>query len=413
MRILFVHQSFPGQYRHIVRSLASSGSHQIVALGINNLAEPIPKSITYIQYKISRGNTVGLHDWLLDVDSKLIRGEACATQATQLKNDGFTPDIICAHPGWGEALFLKDIWPNVPLLCYQEFYYNSYGFDFDFDPEFSSQMAWTDRARIRFKNINPMSMLEASNWNVTPTHFQRSTFPQASRQRISVIHDGIDTTYATPISTPQPLPLPDGTVVKANELNVTFVNRSIEPYRGCHTFIRSIPYILDKCPEAHIFIVGSPDTVSYGMASPNLSWRDTFLAEISGNYDPTRIHFTGALPYSNFIHLLQLSKCHVYLSYPFVLSWSMLEAMSIACPIVGSRTAPVQEFIQSGHNGLLVDFFSPKELSEAIKTILTDVKLSKNLGEQARNLIESRYSLKKCVPLQLALIELVQSGALD
>ena len=344
MNILFVHQSFPGQYRYLVRSLAGNSQHRVVGLGVNDLTEPIPPNVTYVKYPLLRSNTPGIHDWLLDIDSKVIRGQSAATAAASLKQDGF-PDIICAHPGWGEALFMADIWPNVPLLCYQEFFYNSHGFDYDFDPELQGVPDWKLCARLRLKNSNPLLMLEASSWNITPTKFQRSTFPTNWQSRISVIHDGIDTHLAAPESGSSSIQLSDGTLLSSGEPIITFVNRHIEPYRGCHTFIRAIPEIQRRYPSARIVVVGSTEGVSYGKPAPSNSWKDFFLSEIEDSYNPERLHFAGSLAYGSFLKLLKLSACHVYLTYPFVLSWSLLEAMSCALPVVGSSTAPVQEVI--------------------------------------------------------------------
>ena len=398
MKILFVHQSFPGQYRHILRALDRQGGHQIVGLGISNLSEALPASVHYFRYSLGRGNTPGIHNWLTDVDSKLIRGEACATAAAELRDKGFIPDIICSHPGWGEALFLRDVWPGVPLLCYQEFYYNSHGFDFDFDPELQGSPDWKSCAALRLKNANPLLMLEASSWNITPTYFQRSSFPTAWQPRISVIHDGIDTQLAIPDSNVLPLTLPDGTLLSLGEHTITFVNRNLEPYRGCHTFIRSIPIIQQLHPESRIVVVGSTEGVSYGKAAPENSWLNLFLDEIKGHYDPNRVHFTGPLAYPNFLHLLKLSACHVYLSYPFVLSWSLLEAMSTALPIVGSATSPVKEVISHGETGLLVDFFSPSHLAESISSLLTERTLAAKLGQRARELVQDRFSCSIVYP---------------
>ena len=198
-------------------------------------------------------------------------------------------------------LFLGDVWPTVPLLCYQEFFYNAYGFDYDFDPEFQGCLDWQTAARLRLKNANPLLMLESSSWNVTPTQFQRSTFPNEWQSRISVIHDGIDTHVAAPDPGVQPLTLPDGTCLTSGEPIITFVNRRIEPYRGCHTFIRAIPEIQRRHPDARIVVVGSTEGVSYGKPSLGASWRDVFLQEIEGNYDPQRLHFTGSLDYGVFL----------------------------------------------------------------------------------------------------------------
>ena len=207
------------------------------------------------------------------------------------------------------------------------------------------------------KNAYLHLTLDSSYWNVTPTDFQRSTFPSRFQSSISAIHDGIDVRRASPSDKISSLLLPDQTKLTKGERIVTFVNRSLEPYRGCHTFIRSIPHILRLVPDARIVIVGSRSGVSYGAPCTDGEWSDLFLSEIAGTYDESRVHFVGTLPYNLFIPLLQLSACHVYLTYPFVLSWSLLEAMSCGCPVVGSSTAPVQEVIKDGTNGLLVDFF--------------------------------------------------------
>jgi glycosyltransferase involved in cell wall biosynthesis len=209
-----------------------------------------------------------------------------------------------------------------------------------------------------------------------------------------------------------PLRLPDGTELRRGEPIVTFVNRHIEPYRGCHTFLRALPELQRRHPDARIVIVGQEQGVSYGKAPPTGSWKDLLLAEIEGRYDPSRVHFTGALPYLPFLQLLRLTACHVYLTYPFVLSWSLLEAMSSAAPVVGSATAPVQEVIRHGENGLLVDFFSSDQLVEAISALLADPAKAARLGAAARRTVEQNYSLEACVPRQLALMQLVASGGL-
>ena len=412
-QILFVHQCFPGQYKHILRALAGRVGHQLVGMGVNPPAGPLPRGVTYVQYGLERGNTPGLHEWLLDIDSKLVRGESCARAAVQLRDQGFSPDLICAHPGWGEALFLKDVWPRARLLCYQEFFYHSQGFDLGFDLEFQGQSDWKTGARTRLKNINPLLMLQISDWNVTPTAFQRSSFPAIWQPQITAIHDGIDTNLASPDPAVKPLTLPDGTIITAGEATITFINRSFEPYRGCHTFLRAVPEIQHRLPLTQIVVVGNTETVSYGQTATSGSWRDVFLAEIDGYYDPSRLHFTGPLSYDCYLQLLKLSACHVYLTYPFVLSWSLLEAMSSGCAIVASATPPVEEVIKHGQEGLLVNFFSVSQLADATCQLLSDLALAQALGKRARALALKRFSIEQCVPQQLALMQLVLSGALS
>ena len=414
MKVLFIHQNFPGQYIHIVQRLARQGGHQLVALGINPLdqSRKLPNSLQHFRYRLERGNTNGIHPLVLETESKVLRADGCSKAAHQLKGEGFQPDLICAHPGWGEPLFIKAIWPNVPLLCYQEFFYREHGFDTNFDAEFENHRDWQSQAKTMMKNAYLHLTLDQADWNVSPTHFQASSFPEHYRRRISVIHDGVDVSLAVPNPTPAPLELSDGTLLNHGEQIVTFVNRRLEPYRGCHTFLRSIPEIQKLCPEARIVIVGETKGVSYGAVCPQGEWKDRFLAEIDGQYDPSRVHFTGKLPYEQFIPLLQLSACHVYLTYPFVMSWSLLEAMACGCAVVGSDTGPVREVIRHGHNGLLVDFFSPDDVAASVAELLQDPQRSKRFGEAARLTVEKNYDLDTCVTRQLALMDLVASGSL-
>jgi len=414
VRILFVHQNFPGQYVHIIQRLAQHGQHQLVALGINDLdrARGIPESLNHFRYRLDRGNTKGVHPLVMETETKIIRAEGCARAAEQLKAKGFTPDLICAHPGWGEPLFLKAVWPNAPLLCYQEFFYNEFGFDSNFDPEFQDERSWQEQAKLTMKNAYLHLTLEQADWNVSPTHFQASSFPEHWRRKISVIHDGVDLQQARPHSSPAPLKLPDGTVLEKGQPIVTFVNRCLEPYRGCHTFIRAIPELQRQHPEVRLVVVGKTKGVSYGAACPDGEWGDRFLAEIEGQYDPSRVHFTGPLPYNQFIPLLQLSACHVYLTYPFVMSWSLLEAMGCGCALVGSDTAPVREVIRDGHNGVLVDFFSPTDLAAAVVELLNDPARANAFGVAARETVERSYDLDACVTRQLALMDLVASRSI-
>lgn len=412
MKILFIHQSFPGQYLHIVHALAQQKEHTLVALSIHPPDRSLPPQLKLIRYGLSRGNAEGVHPLAQETEAKVIRAEACAKAAHKLKKQGFLPDLICAHPGWGESLFISDIWPTSPILNYQEFYYAAEGTDCDFDPELQTKSPWEAKAKVRMKNAYLLLALEASSWNVTPTAFQRSSFPNHWQQRMSTIHDGIRTDLACPNPNPATLKLEDGIEINPGDQLITFVNRTLEPYRGCHTFIRAIPLIQELCPNAKILIVGRTKGVSYGSACPNGEWKDRFLEEISGQYNPELVHFCGHLNYNSFIKALQLSQAHVYLTYPFVLSWSFLEAMSAGCAVIGSNTAPVQEVIDNGNNGLLVDFFSPSAVANNIAEILRDRSLAAHLGKAARNTVLEKYSLDKCLTQHLSLMQLVARGSL-
>ena len=414
MNILFVHQAFPGQYIHICRQLLKQSGNTVVSVSMRKSSIPKTKGYHHYIYQPKRGNGKDTHPLVTDTETKAIRAESCAELCAELKRKGFTPDIICGHPGWGELLFLPYIWPGTPILMYQEFCYNVNGFDCAFDAELQpDDNDWKNSGRIHLKNANTLLNLDHATWNITPTAFQKSSFPERFQHRFSVIHDGIS-------NRARPAPKPDQLHFKVNDdltlthsdTLITFVNRHIEPYRGCHSFIRAIPRLQELQPEARIVIVGERQGVSYGKACDDGEWCDRFLAEIDGRYDPSRVHFVGRINYEPFLTLLQLSKAHVYLTYPFVLSWSLLEAMSIGCPIVGSATAPVMEVLQHEHNGLLVDFFSPDAIADQVDLLLRDRALAHKLGQQAHRDAVEHYSLERCLPRQLNLIDLVASRAI-
>jgi glycosyltransferase involved in cell wall biosynthesis len=387
-----------------------------ISLGINEI-DPlihIPDDVSYFRYPLSQGNGAGVHPLARETETKVIRAEGVARAACRLRDQGFHPDLVCVHPGWGEAMFLRTVWRDVPILCYQEIFYREHGFDANFDPEFlDEERDWDYLARLIMKNAYLQVTLEQATWNVSPTHFQASSFPDYWQRRISVIHDGVDTRLAAPAANPEPLTLPDGTVLSKGEPIVTFVNRRLEPYRGCHTFLRALPELQRQSPDARIVIVGDTKGVSYGAVCPDGEWKDRFLGEIEGQYDASRVHFTGTLPYEQFLPLLQLSACHVYLTYPFVMSWSLLEAMACGCAVVGSDTAPVREVIRHGENGLLVDFFSPADLASAVAELLRDREQAAAFGQAARRTVERTYDLDACVTRHLGLMDLVASGSIN
>jgi glycosyltransferase involved in cell wall biosynthesis len=354
-------------------------------------------------WQAQRGTTLAAHPWVQDTETKLIRAEATAQVCERLHKQGWTPDLIVGHPGWGEMLFLKHIWPDSPQLHFLEFHYAARGLDVGFDPEFATE-SWQEAARVTAKAGPSLLSLEAMNAGLSPTRFQASTYPSWAQNRIHVIHDGIDTKQI------QPDPLATwkwgegGLELRNGDPVITFVNRNLEPYRGYHRLMRSLPRIQEACPEAITVIVGGSN-VSYGAAAPNgRSWKDIFIAEVQEEIDMSRIVFTGSLSYSSYLSLLQVSACHIYFSYPFVLGWSCLEAMSAGALVVGSATPPVEEVIEDGINGLLVDFFDSEELVACVRKALDNGTGIREIRQNARNSIQSKYDLDHiCLPSQVEL----------
>jgi glycosyltransferase involved in cell wall biosynthesis len=404
MRVLFVHQNFPGQYPHIAAALAAKPGNEIVALAIND--RKVPKGVQLCRYRPKYASTPNIHSLAGDFEAKVIRGEAAAHAAMQLKTKGFVPDVICGHHGWGELLFLRDVWPNSRILSYIEFFYRS-DTDFDFDPEFANT-SMAARFALRAKNANTLLTLDSVDHGITPTKWQWQQLPQEYKNKVSVIHDGIDTNVVRPNRNAS---------IKLGRLHkelrygdeiITFVNRNLEPYRGYHIFMRSLPEILKRRPKARAVIIGG-DQVSYGKKPPGgQNWKSIFLNEVAPRLDMERVHLVGNIPYDVYLKVLQVSAAHVYLTYPFVLSWSMLEAMASECLLIGSATPPVQEVVQDGNNGLLVDFFSTEQIAETVIKALEHPKQYLTLRKEARRTIQQNYDLKsKCLPAQLALLDQV------
>ena len=399
MNVLFVHQNFPGQFKHLAPHLARAG-HGVRALGIDGPGVP---GIDLRRYKPQRATGKQTHPWAQEFETKVIRGEACAAAALALQKEGFSPDVIVANPGWGESLFLRDVFPQAKMLALIEFFYAAHGLDFDFDPEFHKPDS-ARAAKLRAKNAHLLMALADMDRGFSPTEFQRSTVPEAYRANVNVVFDGIDTGVVKP---------DPAAVVRIGERDfrpgdevITFVNRNLEPYRGYHIFMRALPDILKRRPNAHVLIVGS-DGVSYGAAAPaGKTWKQIFFDEVKSRIDAGRVHFLGRLPYDEYLKVLQVSACHVYLTYPFVLGWSCIEALSAGCLVVGSRTAPVEEAITHGKNGLLVDFFDVSALSAAVCDALERPASYAALRLAARKTALDRYDLAGvCLPQQVRMVE--------
>lgn len=395
MKVLFVHNNFPAQYRNLVSALAREPDVSIAAIG-STTARPHLPAVKLLKYALPEADVSGTHPFARRFDLECRRAEQVLYSLSSLAASGFTPDVILAHPGWGETLPLRTVFPRARLLLYCEFFYGE-GRDFGFDPEFPSA-GLDGHIGLQLKNAATLLALADCDLGISPTAWQRSTFPSHYQQKIETVHEGVNTDVVTPNAKAR-LSLPDGRELRSGDEVVTFVVRNLEPLRGYHVFMRALPEIMRRRPNAHIVVIGN-DGLSYGMAAPGgRKWKDVYLDEVKGRIDPGRLHFLGHVPYPTFLAALQISSAHVYLTYPFVLSWSALEAMSAGCVVIGSDTEPVREVVTPDETGLLVPFFAHEELSERVVEVLQSPRKFAPLRQAARRyVIENFDAASVCVP---------------
>lgn len=397
MNILFIHQNFPGQFIHLSAELAKDKKNRVVALGMND--RPVPPGVELRRYSLLRSANPETHPLLIEQECHVLRAEACAAAALKLKHDGFVPDIILAHPGWGEALFLKDVFPTARLVIYCEYYYALDGQDVGFDPE-DPPLTFQQKAKLRLKNTTNLLSLAAADAALSPTHWQKSTYPDWAQNKITVIHDGIDATRLRFNPNARIIVQSQSRAIQLmpGDEVLTYVARNLEPIRGFHIFMRMLPTVMKSRPNAHVVIVGG-DEVSYGRSAPKgATWKDHLLAEIGPSLDLKRLHFAGKIPYGTYLDLLSVSKVHTYWTMPFVLSWSMLEAAFSGVPVIASDTSPVSEFGSVLPIKRLPFFDAPAFADEVTERL--SAKAVRYATPNASHLL-----VKNCVTQQMRLIQ--------
>jgi glycosyltransferase involved in cell wall biosynthesis len=396
MKVLFIHQSFPGQFAHLALDLARDKKNRVVALSMEKL--PAPLGVQVYNYSLLRRPAPEAHPLLREQEMKVLRAEACAAAAMQLKKDGFEPDVVIAHPGWGEALFIKDVFPKAKLVLYCEYYYAIEGQDVGFDPE-DPPLTFEARCALRLKNTTNLLSMEIADAAISPTQWQKSTYPAWAQERISVIHDGIDLSRLKhDPKIVMTLKTKEGEVkVKPGDEVLTYVSRTLEPIRGFHMLMRTLPDVLRRRPKARVLIAGGDDR-GYGYPAPGgKTWRERMIAEVGKDLDMDRVHFVGRVPYQAYLQMLNVSRVHAYWTAPFVLSWSYLEAAASGLKVVASDTQPVREF--SDRLGTsTVGFFDKAAYADA----LVD-SLSRKQGARKQVKVEE-LELRRCVDCQKKLL---------
>ena len=395
MKILFLHPNFPAQFRHLATVLGQDPQNTVIY--VTNRREGNIAGVNKVIYSKSREVRPETHHYVRPLESAVLEAQGVYRVLQKLKDRGFYPDIVYGHSGWGPTLFIKDVFPQATLLCYFEWYYRAYGSDASFDP--SEPLSADDEARIRVKNAPILLDLVSCDRGLSPTQWQRSQFPPEFQSKIKVHHDGIDTNYFQPLPNAKlSLPRINLDLTEVEEI-VTYVARGMEPYRGFPQLIETISVLQQKRPRCHFVIVGK-NRVAYGKNLPDgKTYKEAMLEKFS--LDLSRVHFTDLLPYEEYLQVLQASSVHIYLTRPFVLSWSMLEALATGCLIVASDTAPVTEVIEDNVNGLLVNFFDPQQISDRVIEALDNPERMTAIRDRARKTILESYDLANLLPQHL------------
>lgn len=393
MRILFVHNNFPAQFRNLADDLRQEGRHELVAIGAENAAD-VP-GIKVIRYATPDLNAPEIHAFARRFDAESRRAEQVLYAATTLIDGGFEPDLIFAHCGWGESLPLRALFPQARIAIYCEYFYRREGQDVAFD-SIDGRMGVDGLTQVHAFNASTLLAMTDADILISPTQWQRSTYPKDFQSRIQVAHEGVD----IEIARPDPLAwfeLPGGRRLTREDEIVTYLSRSLEPMRGFHVFLRAAIEILAARPRAQIVIVGATKP-SYGPLAPDGSdWKTHLLRELLPALDLSRVHFLEPQPYGDFLSLLQISSAHVYLTYPFVLSWSLIEAMAVGAPLVASDTEPVREVLEHGRNALLTPFHDPRTLAETVARTLADPAQGALRARQARADAAAFFDRRTCV----------------
>ncbi|MDC0335969.1 glycosyltransferase [Pseudodesulfovibrio sp.] len=402
MRLLITHNNFPAQFRHIAEYLGRTPGNQVIFATKNLREEWVIDGVNKAKFTPDGEATDQTHPLCKNFEDGVRHGVGMLQLCRGLKEKGFIPDVILGHSGWGQTLFVRDVFPDTPFIGYYEWYYGANSPETTFDKRDRSA---GEMAQLRLRNSAILHDLVTCRVGITPTGWQRSQFPAEFQPKLIQAHDGINTQYFAPADEGllpiDQLDLPDTDLSGAEEL-VTYCSRGLEPYRGFPQFYEALPAILEERPKCHVLIVGE-DRVCYSAKLPNgQTYKQKMMEEVK--VDEKRVHFTGPLPYGKYKQVLLASSAHVYLTWPFVLSWSFLEAMSCGCLIVGSNTEPVREVLRHRENGLLTDFHSPEKIAKTTIFALKRQAKLQDLRKNARQTILDKYCLSKCLPVHLNIL---------
>jgi glycosyltransferase involved in cell wall biosynthesis len=400
LRLLFVHKQFPGQFLNLALAFAAQPDNEVVFITAESGFD-VP-GIKTIRIQPSRMSAPPTHHYLQPFENAVLFSQAGYRAAATLRQEGFVPDLIYAHAASGIGLYISDVFPQTPIIGQFEGFYGSGNTDAEFlPPEDSTE---DEALRRRTQNADLLLALTQCDYGICPTAFQMDQFPSEFHNKLQVIHEGIDTNFFAPGERGQ-LEIVDLQLGGGVEI-ITYAARGLEPYRGFPQFMQALGFLQTLRPHLHAVIAGE-DNACYGRPrADGKSWKAAMLEELPG-LDVSRIHFTGPLGIQDYRKLLRASHAHVYMTVPFVLSWSLLEAMSTGCTIVGSSTAPVSEVIENEKSGILADFFDSFRLATRIGEALDDQNQAVAMGQAARDYMVKHYDLGSVLPSHFRLASYV------
>lgn len=383
--IVFIHQNMPGQFKNICQALAKNEKNQVYFITKKKTVS-LP-NVHRVVYDLAREPTGGSHQYISGLDSHLLYGQAVARRLIALKENNVYPDIVFAHSGWGEALFVKEIFPKAKLVVFSEFYYESRFSDTAFTHK--GDVPVDTACKLVARNLHLTQSMMAADIIMTPTLWQKFVHPKILWPQILVLHEGISVDEIR-ANRRTSVTLPNGWTVSKGDRVVTYVSRNLEPYRGFDVFFEAMRLLAKAAPDVRVVLIGGED-VSYGKRPPGgMSWRDLFLHQ-----EGPPLHnaaFLGKVPYPLFLDLLGIARVHAYLTVPFVLSWSTMEAMALETLVVGSATHPVREVIADGKNGLLCDYTAQSVCDTVMRGLDMAEEKRTQIGRLARATIEQNYS---------------------
>lgn len=402
MKVLLVHRQGPAQFVHLARALAAGDPRSVVMVAGRAVPGAPCRMVAAPAARAPRG---GAHPYLRHTEAAVLAGQATARAVLGLLREGWRPDVVLAHPGWGDALFLREVLPRTPMVAYAEYFYRPEGTEIGWDEHLGLDAE--SRCALGLRNAPLLLALEAADAAIAPTRWQRSLHPEPFQSRIAVIHEGVDVATVGPDPGARVI-LPGGVTLSAADEVVTYVARDLEPVRGFPWLMRALPRLLAERPAAQVVICGG-DGVSYGRRPPGGgSWRAAMQAEIGAL--PTRVHFVGTLPYADYLALLRVSRLHLHPSAPFVLSWSVVEAMAAGAVLLAADTAPLREVIRDGFNGFIADPRDPAAYAARAAALLARHAALGRVRRAARRTITLHFRREASLLRQRALLERVAAG---